>query len=86
VEDRGIGIAADDLDKLFNPFFRAQNASGVSGTGLGLVLVKEIMRHHKGVVGVRSNIGAGTTVELKLPLSELGAAGTKSSKANKKFG
>lgn len=69
VEDRGIGIPADEIDALGTRFFRASNAIAgeVPGTGLGLRIAQSILAHHGGSVSIRSAEGEGTTVELRLP-------------------
>jgi len=69
VEDRGIGIDAADLPRLFTPFFRTDRSRqrGTGGTGLGLALVKRIAEAHGGEVTVASEPGKGTTVRVTLP-------------------
>jgi signal transduction histidine kinase len=67
VKDHGIGVPEADLPFLMQPFFRARNARGMSGTGLGLSLVWHILRLHGGSVQVESQEGSGTTVRLVLP-------------------
>lgn len=63
VSDNGDGIAKDDLDKIFNPFF----TSKTRGTGLGLTLCRKIAHLHLGEISVESEQGRGTTVSLTLP-------------------
>jgi len=74
VADTGIGIAQKDLYHIFEPFYRAETsrARGVgSGTsGLGLAIVNEIVRLHRGNITVRSALGRGTTIELSFPQFE----------------
>jgi signal transduction histidine kinase len=72
VTDTGMGIAADELDKLFSRFFRATTATrnAVPGVGLGLVITRAIARAHGGDVGVTSKEGVGTTFSMTLPLAE----------------
>ncbi len=65
VEDTGKGIAPENLEKIFNPFFTTKE----NGTGLGLAIVRRIAEFHKGVLNVKSKLGRGTTVELYLPAS-----------------
>jgi signal transduction histidine kinase len=69
VSDRGIGIAAEDLARLFTPFFRTDRsrARGTGGVGLGLALAKRIAEAHGGTIGVESALGAGTTFRVTLP-------------------
>jgi signal transduction histidine kinase len=70
VSDRGIGIAAEDLPHLFAPFFRSSAARkhDVTGLGLGLHIVNEIVRLHAGRIRVRSEVGVGTTFTVELPI------------------
>ncbi len=63
VEDNGIGIAPDHLDKVFDPFFSTKPG----GTGLGLAVVQRIISGHKGRIGIASEPGKGTTVTIHLP-------------------
>ncbi|HEX7505390.1 MAG TPA: response regulator [Polyangia bacterium] len=66
VEDSGAGIAPDDLDRIFEPFF-TNKVMGRSGTGLGMAIVWGIVKDHDGFIDVRSKQGRGTTVTLFLP-------------------
>jgi signal transduction histidine kinase len=66
VSDEGPGIPAASIDKLFTPFFRAGNTKR-TGTGLGLVITQEIVRHHGGHIRVESELGRGTTFTIVLP-------------------
>lgn len=70
ISDQGIGIPKEDTKKVFDRFYRAENAKGISGTGLGLSLVKHIIESHEGNVVIKGNQGKGTTVIVKLPLHE----------------
>jgi signal transduction histidine kinase len=76
VTDSGIGIPADDLPRLFRRFARAGNAEDkrISGTGLGLYVVGEIVRLHGGAVAVLSEEGVGSTFTITLPLAATGGA------------
>ncbi len=69
VEDRGPGIAAADLPRLFEPFYRGKNGSteAIPGSGLGLSLVKHIVEGHGGRVAVDTQEGEGSTFTLHLP-------------------
>jgi signal transduction histidine kinase len=64
-EDNGIGISEDFLPKIFDMFFRATSKS--EGAGLGLYIVKEAIDKLAGSIQVRSNVGDGTTFEIRLP-------------------
>lgn len=67
--DRGIGIAGEDINKIFEPFYRAANSKSVPGTGIGLSLVRQIIINHKGNIEITSGKGTGTTVIITLPLN-----------------
>lgn len=67
VQDNGIGIPAQDRPRLFRRFERGTNTGGISGTGLGLHIVKEIVQGHGGTVRFESEVGRGTTFLLQLP-------------------
>jgi signal transduction histidine kinase len=71
VADHGIGIPAEDQTRIFRRFFRAANAeaAGIPGSGLGLVLVREVARAHGGDVALTSALGAGTKVTMSLPIT-----------------
>ncbi|HZS23792.1 MAG TPA: ATP-binding protein [Gaiellaceae bacterium] len=69
VEDSGIGIPADELPRLFDRFYRARTARArkVGGTGLGLAIAKTIADAHDARLDVQSDLGRGTTFQLRLP-------------------
>jgi len=69
VTDRGIGIAAADQAKIFDPFYRAPDvvAAQIQGAGLGLSLVKRIVEAHGGEVSLKSAPGQGSTFTVSLP-------------------
>ena len=71
VEDKGVGIPATDMDRLFSKFFRATNVVRMQteGSGLGLFIVKEIVEKHKGTIGIESEEGKGTKVTIRIPYS-----------------
>jgi PAS domain S-box-containing protein len=68
ISDQGIGIPPADLKRLFTPFYRGQNVAHITGTGLGLVIVKRCVERHGGNIQVESREGAGTTVTVQLPV------------------
>jgi PAS domain S-box-containing protein len=68
IEDQGIGIPAEELTSIFEPFHRAKNASAYSGTGLGLAIVKQKVELHGGTISCHSQEGAGAVFTVKLPL------------------
>ena len=65
--DKGIGISEEELQKVFEPFYRASNAITYPGTGIGLQLVNQIIKKHNGTIKITSQLGRGTTVRLMLP-------------------
>jgi signal transduction histidine kinase len=69
VSDTGVGIPADEVDRLFERFFRASTAATEQGTGLGLSIVKSIVDAHGGSMSVRSEEGDGTTFVVELPIA-----------------
>lgn len=69
VKDRGIGIPACDLSKLFEPFHRGSNVNSISGTGLGLAMVKALVDIHGGHIAVSSKENAGSIFTVVLPLA-----------------
>jgi two-component system OmpR family sensor kinase len=66
--DHGIGIPDGDAPHVFNRFYRAQNAS-VVGSGLGLTIVRSIVRRHGGAVTLRSKVDVGTDVEIRMKVA-----------------
>ena len=65
--DHGIGMPEEYLKHLFEPFHRGRNVHGVSGKGIGLALVKGIIKLHSGKIFVQSKVNRGTTIEIALP-------------------
>lgn len=66
--DRGIGIPDKDLQKIFEPFYRGTNTNSISGSGIGLPLVNQIIKNHNGTVKILSKVGYGTNVTILLPI------------------
>lgn len=73
VSDEGLGIPDEDLDKVFDRFFRVDKARSreMGGTGLGLAIAKEVIESHGGHIWAERNNGRGTTIHFTLPYSEL---------------
>ena len=71
VRDQGVGIGPDDREKVFTKFYRCHNeeTKNVTGTGLGLYLVKYFVELHNGVVELESELGVGSTFTVALPAS-----------------
>jgi len=64
--DQGNGIAAEDLDKIFQPYFTTKEV----GIGLGLAITERIVKEHGGEIEVESSYGEGTTFTVRLPIGE----------------
>lgn len=73
ISDTGIGLKTEDVEKLFDEFYRVENEinQNVKGTGLGLSLVKKIIEAHNGTISVKSKIGEGTTFQFTLPTKKI---------------
>jgi two-component system sensor histidine kinase BaeS len=70
VTDDGVGIPAADQPRIFDRFWRGSNAESTPGSGVGLAIVSELIRAHRGDVRVQSESETGTTVVLSLPLAD----------------
>ncbi|MGB3191112.1 MAG: HAMP domain-containing sensor histidine kinase [Limnoraphis sp.] len=69
IQDQGIGIPKSDQDRLFTNYYRGKNIGSISGTGLGLSLVKHIVDLHHGKITIESEENQGTKVIVILPLT-----------------
>lgn len=78
VSDSGVGIAHEDLDRLFERFYRAQAATdaAIQGIGLGLSICKAIAEAHGGSIAVASELGKGTAFTVELPMAHVGSETT----------
>ncbi|MEZ5933717.1 MAG: ATP-binding protein [Alphaproteobacteria bacterium] len=68
VRDHGLGMDEEDLGKLFQRFFRAKTSTGITGTGIGLNLIRTLIDRHEGEIGVTSGLGEGTEFTVRLPI------------------
>ena len=68
IRDKGIGIPEADLEWLFNAFYRGRNVGHVTGTGLGLTIVKRCVELHRGSIKVTSEVNRGTNITVRLPM------------------
>jgi len=68
VQDQGMGILAEDKERIFEAFFRGTNIGEVPGLGIGLSIVKDAVDSMEGTIEVESEIGVGTTVTVIIPL------------------
>lgn len=66
-KDNGIGISTTEIDQVFEPFYRGQNAKTNKGHGLGLSLSSKIIQLHRGKINLSSQLNNGTTVTITLP-------------------
>jgi len=73
VKDNGPGMSEASRKLLFTPFFRAPEARGLPGYGLGLATTKRLVEGHGGTIDVATALGKGTTVTVRLPLGEKNA-------------
>ena len=68
VKDEGLGIPSDQQERIFTKFFRGDaGATGITGTGLGLAVSREIVEAHGGRIGFDSDPGTGSTFWVELP-------------------
>ncbi|WP_197506364.1 PAS domain S-box protein [Acidovorax sp. RAC01] len=77
LRDHGMGMSAEQLQQVFERFYRADTSGHIPGTGLGMSIVKEIVEIMGGQVSVSSELGVGTAVTLRLPVVAV-VAGTQS--------
>ncbi len=73
VTDTGVGIPEEDLPNLFDRFYRVNKdrSRATGGSGLGLAISKQIVELHGGSLSVESDVGVGSTFEIRLPKSSL---------------
>lgn len=67
IRDSGVGIPANELERLFDTFFRATNVGSITGTGLGLAIAKQAVELHGGTIHVQSQVNVGTTFTVAIP-------------------
>jgi len=77
VSDTGIGIPPDELPHIAERFFRGQRSAEVAGSGIGLTIVAELVRAHRGTLNFVSQPGQGTIVTITLPLADSDRPGHK---------
>ncbi len=80
VRDHGPGIAAEDLPRVFDRFYRAPGARARPGSGLGLAIVRQMAEAHGGAVHAANDPGGGARLTLELPALEMTAAELAASK------
>lgn len=67
ISDTGVGISKDNLKHIFEPFYRADNSRTISGSGLGLSIVKSYVDLHLGAISIESEVNKGTNATVELP-------------------
>ena len=72
VTDSGIGIAAEELERIFDEFYQVTGPRQKGGTGLGLSLTRNFVEMHHGKISVRSEVGKGSSFTVDLPRSYSG--------------
>jgi signal transduction histidine kinase len=70
VKDEGIGIPEEEQERIFEPFRRGKNAGHITGSGLGMAVVKKCLELHHGNLSIESQVGIGTTFTIKLSQSQ----------------
>jgi len=74
VEDNGIGIAAEDQDRIFQVFERLHGVESYPGTGIGLAIARKAVTRLGGSIGVESALGEGSRFWVELPAAETATA------------
>ena len=69
IEDQGIGMTPEQLERVFEKFYRADPSGVIPGTGLGMAIIKSIIEQHGGAIVIESELGKGTQVMLYLPVA-----------------
>jgi signal transduction histidine kinase len=70
VIDRGRGIAPDEREKIFEPYYRARNSRGIHGAGIGLYVARKFVENHRGIIRIDGALNAGTSVTIMLPVTQ----------------
>ncbi len=86
IQDQGVGIPAEHIEKIFDPYFSTKAKGAVKGTGLGLSISHSIISNHGGEITVCSRVGVGTTFHVLLPASEAPAGRGRPVKAEENHG
>ena len=74
VLDRGYGVPGEDLERIFDKFYRVQGPQGIGGTGLGLAICKGIVEAHRGRIWAQNRPGGGTIMTVALPCEQAAPA------------
>jgi two-component system OmpR family sensor kinase len=73
VADTGPGIPEDEMERVWEELYRGEKVRGITGSGLGLPLVRVIIEQHGGMVGLRSRAEKGTVFSIRLPAKKTGS-------------
>lgn len=73
VRDSGVGIPADDLERIWERFYKVDRSRSHPGTGLGLAIVKHVVQAHGGMVRASSRVGEGSTFKIEIPVEPAGS-------------
>lgn len=86
IRDQGMGMDAADLKRIFDRFYRSKRAeeSGISGTGIGLSIVNEIVKQHQGRIDVESEVGVGSVFTVILPFMAGASVDSEIANANQR--
>jgi two-component system sensor histidine kinase BaeS len=86
IRDQGMGMDAADLKRIFDRFYRSRRAeeSGISGTGIGLSIVNEIVKQHEGRIDVESEVGVGSVFTVILPFMAGASVDSEVANANQR--
>jgi PAS domain S-box-containing protein len=66
--DEGVGMSAETLERIYDPFFRGDNSSGISGTGLGMTIVHKALDILNGSIDIKSELGQGSVISISIPV------------------
>lgn len=69
ISDKGVGIPKDEIENIFQPFYRVEESRAAGGFGLGLSMAQRIIKLHKGTISVASEVNKGTTFTISLPVA-----------------
>ncbi len=74
VQDQGIGIAKEECDRIFTPFYRGSNVESIQGTGMGLAIAHQLVTACQGTITLESQLGIGSTFTVTIPIKHYAVA------------